>query len=150
MEYRIDEKDRKILDVLREHGEFTTRQISKKTLLPPTTIHNRIKTMKREGLISKYTIEVDNKKTGKGLLVYILISANLGMLKAKNKSQYDISKELKRFSFVERVDIVPGGTDLVAMVRAKDVEEYDRMLLEKIQMIEGIENTQSLIVLHGD
>ncbi len=150
MEYRIDEKDRKILDVLREHGEFTTRQISKKTLLPPTTIHNRIKTMKREGLISKYTIEVDNKKTGKGLLVYILISANLGMLKAKNKSQYDISKELKRFSFVERVDIVSGGTDLVAMVRAKDVEEYDRMLLEKIQMIEGIENTQSLIVLHGD
>ncbi len=148
--FNMDEKDRKIIEVLKEHGDFTTRQISKKTLLPPTTIHNRIKSLKKEGVIRKYTIEVDNKKMDKGLLVYILISANLAALKAKQKSQYDIAKEMKRLPFVERVDIVSGGTDLVAMVRAKDVEEYDKILLEKIQLIEGIDNTQSLIVLHGD
>jgi DNA-binding Lrp family transcriptional regulator len=49
---------------------------------------------------------------------------------------------------VERADIVSGGTDIVALVRVKDVKEFDHVLLEKIQMIEGIEKTQSLIVIH--
>ncbi|MBN2101977.1 MAG: Lrp/AsnC family transcriptional regulator [Candidatus Aenigmarchaeota archaeon] len=150
MEYRIDEKDRKILEVLKEHGEFTTRQISKKTLLPPTTIHNRIKSLRKEGVIRKYTIDIDSKKTGRGFSAYILISANLRVLKEKHMSQYDVVKELNRIPNVEKVHIVSGGTDIIAFVRAKDVEEYDRILLERIQLIEGIDNTQSLIVLHGD
>ncbi len=145
----MDEKDKKILAVLKEHGDFTTRQISKKTLLPPTTIHNRIKSLKKEGVIKKFTIDIDNKKIDRGFSAYILISANLSALKQKQKSQYDLVRELKKIPFVEKVHIVSGGTDIVAFVRAKDVEEYDRILLEKIQMIEGIDNTQSLIVLHG-
>ncbi len=42
-----------------------------------------------------------------------------------------------------------GGTDLVALVRVKDVQEFDKCLLTKLQLIEGIERTQSLIVIHG-
>jgi len=43
MAYSIDEKDRKIIEVLQEHGDYTTRQIAKKVSLPITTVHNRIK-----------------------------------------------------------------------------------------------------------
>lgn len=146
----LDEKDKKIISVLKDHAEYTTRKISKKTLLPTTTIHNRIRNLRKEGIIRKYTVELDNNKIGRGFTAYILISANLGILKSKNKTQYDIADEMKKMPFIERVDIVSGGTDMVALVRAKDVEEYDHILLEKIQLIDGIENTQSLIVLHGN
>lgn len=78
----------------------------------------------------------------------ILISANLQILKQKHKTQYDLAKELRKFWFIERVDIVSGGTDLIAIIRVKDVEEFDAILLQKIQLIEGIEKTQSLIVIH--
>jgi DNA-binding Lrp family transcriptional regulator len=144
----LDEKDRKILEILKEESNCTTRKIAKKTLLPITTIHNRIKKLNREKIITKYTINVDYAKTGQQLLVYILISANLQILKSKNRTQYDIAKELRKMHFIERADIVSGGTDIVAMVRVKDVEEYDKVLLGKIQNIEGIEKTQSLIVIH--
>ena len=59
-----------------------------------------------------------------------------------------MAKELRGFDFVKRVDIVSGGTDLVAMIRVKGVAEYDKVLLTKIQRIEGIEKTQSMIVIH--
>jgi len=150
MAYKLDEKDKKILEILKDHAEYTTRQIAKKTLLPITTIHNRIRKLKQEGVIKKFTVIPDYNKVDKGFLVYILISVNLPILKQKKKTQYDIAKELRGFYFTERVDIVSGGTDLVATVRVKDVAEFDKVLLSKLQQVEGVENTRSLIVIHGD
>ncbi len=147
MSYNLDEKDKKIIEVLRDHGDYTTRKIAKKVLLPITTVHNRIKKLKKEKIIKKFTIDLDHSKVDKGLLVYILISVSLPLLKQKKKSQHDISKELKKFYFVEKVDVVSGGTDLIATVRVKDVKEYDQVLLNKLQSVECIEKTQSLIVI---
>ncbi|MEK6969225.1 MAG: Lrp/AsnC family transcriptional regulator [Nanoarchaeota archaeon] len=148
--YEIDEKDQKIIELLQEHGDYTTRQIAKHTLLPITTIHNRIKKLKQEGVIKKFTVELDYAQINKGLLVYILISVDLQLLKQKKKTQYDVAKDLRSFYFVEKADIVSGGTDLVVTVRVKDVEELDKVLLKKLQLVEGIEKTQSLIVIHGE
>lgn len=149
MKNSIDDKDRKILEVLKEHGDYTTRQIAKRTLLPITTIHHRIKKLRKEKIIIRYTVELDNKKMDKGFASYILISVNLPLIKQKKKSQYDIAKEVGKYDFVEKVDIVSGGTDLIALVRVKNVEEFDKVLFSKIQQIEGIEKTQSLIVIHS-
>ncbi len=146
----IDEKDQKILEVLQEHADYTTRQIAKKTLLPITTVHHRIQKLKQEKIIQKYTVELDPQTVGKSFVAYVLISANLALLKLKKKTQYDLAKELRIFPFVERVDIVSGGTDLVAIIAVRDVAEFDKVLLEKIQLLEGIEKTQSMIVIHGN
>jgi DNA-binding Lrp family transcriptional regulator len=145
----IDEKDKKILDVITEHGDYATRKIAKRTLLPSTTINNRIRKMRSDGVIRKFTIEPDYEKIGKGFMAYVLISANLIVLKQKKKTQYDLVAELKKMDFVERADVVSGGTDIVSIVRVKDVAEFDKALLGKIQMIEGVDKTQSLIVIHG-
>ncbi len=149
MTTEMDNKDQKILEVLKEHGDYTVRQIAKKTLLPATTIHNRIRKLKKEGVITKFTVELDPAQTNRGFAAYILISANLQLLKEKKKTQYDLMKQIKMLPFVERVDIVTGGTDLVAFLRVKDVQEFDKVLLNKIQLIQGIDKTQSLIVIHG-
>ncbi|RMF55661.1 Lrp/AsnC family transcriptional regulator [Candidatus Woesearchaeota archaeon] len=148
MERIIDDKDLKILEVLKENGDYTTRQIAKKTLLPATTIHNRIKKLRKNGVIKNFTINLDYEKIGKGFVVYVLIKVDLKLLKQNKISQYDIAKKIKKFDFVERTDIVTGGTDIIAIVRVKDVKEYDEVLLQKIQMIEGIENTTSFTVIH--
>ena len=144
----MDEKDWKILEVLKDHGEYTVRQIAKKTLLPSTTINNRIRKMRREKVIEKYTIVPNYDKVGRGQLIYVLVWANLLRLKDKKRTQYDIVKELSRFEFVERADIVSGGADIIAIVRVENISEYDKVLLRKIQTIDGIEKTQSVVVIH--
>lgn len=150
MAFNLDEKDRKILEILKDHGEYTTRQIAKKTLLPVTTIHHRIKRLKQEKVIRKYSVDIDPVILGKHFRAYILISVNLELLKQKKKTQHDLAKELRRLSFIQQVDIVSGGTDIVALIGVKDVAEFDHVLLGKLQLIEGIEKTQSLIVINGE
>ncbi|MBI2572866.1 Lrp/AsnC family transcriptional regulator [Candidatus Woesearchaeota archaeon] len=148
MVYEIDEKDRKIIEILKDHAEYTTRIIAKKTLLPITTVHNRIKKLQTEGIIRKYSVKLDYEKLGENFRAYVLISVNLHLLKEKKKTQHDVAKELKKMPFIERADIVSGGTDIVALIRVHDVKEFDEVLLGKLQLVEGIEKTQSLIVIH--
>ncbi|GIU68845.1 MAG: AsnC family transcriptional regulator [Candidatus Woesearchaeota archaeon] len=149
MMQEIDEKDMLILEVLKDHADFTTRQIAKKTLLPITTVHNRIRKLRKNGIIKKYTIELDNEKIGKNFMAYVLISVNLLLLKQKHKTQHDLVNELKKFYFVERADIVTGGTDIVVVIRVKDVKEFDNCLLNKLQLVEGIDRTQTFMVIYS-
>jgi DNA-binding Lrp family transcriptional regulator len=149
MSYKVDEKDEKILELLKDHAEYTIRQIAKKTLLPVTTIHNRIRKLRSEGIIRKYTIRLDHAKLGKNFVAYVLVSTNLELLKRKNKTQYDLINDIRKFYFVERADIVTGGTDIVVIMRVKDVQEFDECMVKKLQMVEGINGTQSLIVIHS-
>ena len=97
----MDKKDEKIIEILKDHAEYTTRQIAKKTLLPITTVHNRIRKLRREGIIKKYTIKLDNSKLGKNFVSYVLISVNLPILKQKHKTQVDLANELKKFYFID-------------------------------------------------
>lgn len=144
----MDEKDKKIIEILKEDSSLTTRQISRKTNIPITTVHKRIRKLKENKIVKRFTVELDNKKLGKDIAAYVLISADLKVLKQKNKTQYDILKELKKLDCTEKAHVVTGGSDLVAFVRVNDVEELDKILLGKIQKIEGISNTQTLIVIH--
>ena len=116
--------------------------------MPITTVHDRIKKLKEQKIIKKFTVEFDNAKIGKSFLVYVLISVNIQLLKQKKKTQYDLADEIKKFPFVEKVDIVSGGADLITIVRVSDVQEFDKILLGKLQLLEGIDKTQSSIVIH--
>lgn len=144
----LDEKDHNILEILQEHGDYTTRQIARKTLLPVTTIHHRIKKLKAGKVIRRFTIDLDYGQLDRNFVAYVLISVDLQLLKQKKKTQHDVAQEIKKFSFIERVDIVSGGTDLVAIVRVKDVAAFDKALMGELQLAEGIAKTQSLIVIY--
>jgi len=145
---KIDEKDYAILDVLEEHGEYTVRKISRKTRLAPTTVHARIKKLRRMRVIRKYTVDVDRKKLGLMVGAYILVSADLKHLKQRHMSQYDLAKEIEKLPGVISVHIVTGLSDLVVRLQVKDMEEFDRLLLGKLQMLEGVANTQTMIIMH--
>lgn len=147
MEVKIDKKDEKILGILKEHGDLTVRQISSRTLLPITTVHHRIRRMKSLGVIKRFTVEVDYKKIGKPLAAYVLVKTDSRYLKGFRRNQHDLVKELRKLQFVERADIVTGTIDIVLLIRVKDVEELDRVIIEKLRDIQGIESTQTLVIL---
>ena len=51
----LDKIDQKIINVLREDASLSTHRIAKKTLIPQTTVLNRIIKLKKAGIIKKYT-----------------------------------------------------------------------------------------------
>lgn len=138
----FDEKDIKILKILKFQAELTTSQISKRTGIPITTIHNRIKKLKHLKIIKNYTVNLDYEKIGKPLKAFILIIVN-----QSKRSQNEIGKELKKIEGVESVDIITGTTDIIVVIRFKDMHILNELITEKIRKIKGIDKTETLMVL---
>jgi DNA-binding Lrp family transcriptional regulator len=138
----LDEKDLKVIKILKKHADLTTSQISKKTGMPITTIHNRIKRLKRLEIIKNYTIKLNYEKLDKPLKAHILITVN-----QEADSQSKIGKKILSWEPTESVDIVTGTTDLIAQVRIKDMHVLSDFLTNNLRKIEGIDKAQTLMVL---
>jgi Lrp/AsnC family leucine-responsive transcriptional regulator len=148
MTTKIDEKDHAILDIIRDHADYTIRQIAKKTLLPPTTVLHRIKKLKEQKVITKYTIETNRKKLGQTLSAYVLISIDLKLLKEKRKTQFDVAHDLRKIPQLEKVDIVTGeSADIIVRLYTHDIEEFNCLVLERIHLVDGVSKTTSMIIM---
>ena len=144
----MDEKDGKILELLKENSKLTTHQISKKLNVPITTVHNRIKKLVSEGIIKRFTIEADNKKLGRPISAFINISVDYKLLKHLKITQHDLARKIKNNESVEEAAIVTGGTDIIIKVRVKDIDELDKFVTRDLRNYEGIEQTQTMVILN--
>ncbi len=144
---KLDEKDMKVLNLLRENAKLTTQQISKKTLIPVTTVYNRIKKMEKMGVIQKYTVDIDQKKIGKNIKAIILITVSYLLPNGRKISQTELAKKISKHPYAENVDIVTGGTDIVLTVNVDSVEKLNDFIINELREIDGIDKTQTMIVL---
>ena len=143
----MDEKDKKILELLKQKAELTTSQISKQTGYPITTIHNRIKRLKEEGIIKNYTININYEKIGKPLKAYVLLNANQILSSGQKVDQSDIARKIKKISGVEKVDIITGATDMIIEVRVEKMSDLNKILTKEFRKVDGVDKTQTLMVL---
>ena len=81
----LDDKDFAILDELMKNARQSVFQIAKKTNIPPTTIHNRVRKMKANGVISGYTVRVDREKTGQNICALVFVSLDNNSLEASSR-----------------------------------------------------------------
>lgn len=146
---KIDETDLKILEILKENAKMTTSKISKRIRVPITTIHNRIKKLQNEGIIKNYTINLDHKKLGKYIYAIILINTKYDLIEGRDKNQEDVAKEIKKLEGTEEVCSVTGINDLLVRVRKENIDELNNFLIDKLRKINGVEKTQTLIVLNS-
>lgn len=144
----LDKKDIKILNIVKENAKLSTQQISKKTLIPITTVHHRIKKLEKEGIIKGYTAILDNKKLDKALAAYVLVTVDYKLLKEIKSSQHDLAQKLKKLESVEETAMVTGGTDIIIKIRVKDIDEMDNFVTVYLRNIEGVEKTQTMVILH--
>ena len=146
---KLDQTDFKILDCLTSDAKQPTRQIAKKLNIPITTVHNRIKKLEQEKIITKYIPVLDYKKLGKYAYALVLIKTKYDMIEGKNKNQEDVAREIKIFPGVEEVCSVTGIIDLIVRVRQDSIEELNNFLINKLRKISGVAETQNMIVLNS-
>lgn len=144
----LDKKDSTILAALKENAKLSTQQIAKRTRIPITTVHNRIKKLEKEGIVKGYTVVLDNKKIGKPLAAYILITVDYKLLKEIKKSQYELAQQLLKNPAVESSAMITGASDIIIKVRCGSIDELNEFVTIYLRNVEGVEKTQTAIVLN--
>jgi Lrp/AsnC family transcriptional regulator, leucine-responsive regulatory protein len=147
METKLDKKDLRILDLLKENAHWSVKQIAKKAALPITTAHNRIKKLEKSGVIKKYTVLIDNKKIGKMIRAIVAVNADYQHLKEEGITQIEVAKKLREFPEVEDAFVVTGRKDIVMTVSVKDMEDLREFLYRVGQNIRGITMTETFVAM---
>jgi len=147
MEGKTDETDLQILALLEKDAKMRMHVIARKLGIPASTVHHRIKRMEKEGAIAGYAVKKGYKKLGMMLKAHVLVFVDLNTIKKMKKTQADICEELARIPGVEGAEIITGEADMMVTVRTRGIEEFRKLLLEKIQAVEGITETKTMMVI---
>lgn len=146
MSNTLDKKDLEVLEVLKHHAKWTTQHISKKTLIPVTTVHNRIKKMEAMGIIKGYTAILDHRKLGKSVSAFILADVAADN---QGKRCAEILNELEKFSEVHEAYSVTGDHDIIIRVSVEDTDKLNDFIV-KLDGIEGIERGRTFVILKSE
>lgn len=143
----VDQKDVRILKELKNNSRLSAREISKKARIPVTTVFNRIKRMEKSGVIKGYTAILDEDKLGKHIAAYIIITVDYNFLKKAKMSQHDLAMKLKEHEFVGEAAIITGIGDIILKIKAVDLSELNKFVTENLRNIDGVEKTQTSVIL---
>jgi len=143
----LDKRDVEILKLLQRNCRMTAREIAKKVGSPITTVYAKIKRMEELGVIKQYKAILDSKKLDKGAAAFILTSfVYRPGGREKPLSQRDVAKQIAAFPEVQEVHIITGGWDILIKVKADHIDTLGKFVMDKLRIVEGIENTLSCIV----
>lgn len=140
---KLDHIDRKVLEILQSNAKITNAQLSKEIGLSPAPTLERVKKLEQSGIIQSYHAQLDRHKVGLGVTTFVQITL-VGHRKQVTES------------FVEKINEIPevtechhitGSADFLLKVIAKDISSYQQLMLEKINEIEEVASTQTMVIL---
>ncbi|HLD43121.1 MAG TPA: Lrp/AsnC family transcriptional regulator [Candidatus Nanoarchaeia archaeon] len=128
-----DDKDHRIIEILRGNSRASIRDIASQTHIRPSTVHQRLQRLIKEKVIEQFTLKLNNAQVGEGFIAFVLIAA---------------SKHLPN-AFLQRKEIkevfgVTGEYDLLLKVKFKNVESFNDFIIS-FRNQPGITKTLTMI-----
>jgi Lrp/AsnC family transcriptional regulator for asnA, asnC and gidA len=136
----IDELDLKILKLLEENGRLAFMDIAKKLRLSESTIRKRVQALKENGVIKRFTVEIDPAKIGLNTVAIVGIDVDPPKL-------LEVAQKLCDFKEIRCVATSTGDHMIMTEIWTKDGRELTRLISEKIGPIEGVKKICPAIIL---
>jgi Lrp/AsnC family leucine-responsive transcriptional regulator len=140
---KFDSIDRKILAILQENGKITNAQLSVDVGLSPAPTLERVKKLEKNGVIESYHAKLNKQEIGLGVSTFVhvaLISHRKGIVDS-------FVEQIIRIPEVVECHHITGQGDFIIKVVARDITAYQKLLVEVINEIPEIDNTQSTVIL---
>jgi len=136
----MDEKDKKIIEALRENSRTPFTEIAQRIGVSESTIRNRVQALENDGVIKKYTILVDPSKMGYNTVSIVGLDVEPSMFLEAAKSMAEIDK-------VQYVATSTGDHMIMSEIWTRDGKELSVLISEKIGKIKGVHRICPAIIL---
>ena len=138
-----DQIDLAILRVLRDDSRKTLQEIGAIVGLSSTSCWTRIKKLESQGVIRRYTVDLDAAKLGYNDFVIV----QLTLESHTDETLYDFGRVLATIPEIQEAYLVSGDYDYYIRIAVRDTRDYERLLREKLYKIPGIRHSKSSFVL---
>lgn len=140
---KLDDINKTILSYLIKDAKISYNLLSQKIGISNAAIYKRINKMKIDKIIVGSTVNIDLKRLGYNTCAFIGIQIIL----TKVHSHEAIFKQIKEIPEIVESHHISGKYSLLIKLMAKDNEDLKKMIVSKIQSIDGIVSTETFISL---
>lgn len=139
----IDNLDKNILRILMDNARVSYAEIAKQYRVSPATIHVRVEKMRKAGIIKGARLKVDARKLGYDVTCFIGI-----ILKQAGDYPRTLAK-LEALPEVTEAFYTTGQYSIFIKVMVRSIDDLQQLLIERIQAIDEIQSTDTLISLQN-
>lgn len=137
---QIDDIDRTLLRLLSEDASRKYADLGAAVNLSGPAVHERVKRLKRDGVITGTVATLDGRKIGCPLLAFVHVDTDgWGLTEAV--------RDLAELADVEEIHSSAGTANVILKVRMRDTQELEA-LLARIHAFDGVRGVHSHIALN--
>ena len=135
----MDDVDQQLIGLLRDNARASLVSLAKALRVSRATVQNRISRLEANGTIVGYTVRLKPEAQAHRIraLTTIAVEGNRGDA---------VIRALRGDPAVQTLHTTNGRWDIVAELRADDLEEFDRVL-GRIRLVDGIASTETSLLL---
>jgi Lrp/AsnC family transcriptional regulator, leucine-responsive regulatory protein len=141
--HKLDSFDRRILRELQQDSSLRNDVLAQRIALSPAPTLRRVRALESAGVISRYVALVNSKGIGLGVRMKVdlrLVSQTRAQIDALAAAVGDLPE------VVECV-IVLGDWDFQLTVVARDVEDYQHFLMDRLAKLPGVAAYRSSLIV---
>ena len=139
----LDATDRRILRELQQDGALRNDLLAERIALSPAPTLRRVRALESAGVIQRYAALLDPERVG--LAVRVKVDVRLAS-QARNAVDA-FSKAVSAMPEVVECMILFGEWDYQLTVVARDVEDYQRFVFDKLSKLPGIATYRSTLIM---
>lgn len=132
IDLKLNKIDRDILKLLSDNCRISYAEIAREVHLSRMAVRERVMKMMEDGIIEKFTIQLNPSKVGLNAAVFLQISA-------KPKDIDCVAKELCKYNQIESVYITTGKNEIHAQGYVDDLITLNDFIFNEIYKIQGVD-----------
>ena len=139
MVFSPDARDLSLLGELRKDASLSEKKLAKKTRIPVTTVHNRLKRLNLERVITQYTVRIDFSKLGQPITAYVLVKA------APQADQKKLMDHIANLPNIFEVAMITGEFDILVKARVQNMGALNELIVQHLRKQKDVNETRTMI-----
>jgi len=139
--FEFDNTDLKILEILMQDAKRPYTEVAKKVNVSQGTVHVRMNKMEDAGILDKTTLRINYAKLGYDITAFI------GIYLEKSALYDSVLSKLRSIPEITNIHYTTGNYSMFIKIHCRDTNHLKEVLHDKMQQVEGIERTETMISL---
>ncbi len=139
--YEIDNVDLSILSILQHDAKKPYTEVAKQAYVSSGTVHVRMNKLEKMGIVKGASLDLNLKTLG------YTVGSFLGVYLSRSSLYDKVAEQLKKIPEITSILYTTGNYSMFVRIYAKDTDHLKSILHDKIQKVEGIERTETFVIL---
>ena len=137
---KLDNHDLKLIELLKEDSRAPVTSLAEKMGIARVTAHDRMVRLQREGIIRRFTVDINAKEWGYDLRAFIFVRCDRG-----NVDRRDVAQKMCALPYVVRCNVIAGDWDILVEVVSPSMDSLGDAILDELSKVGGIASTQTMV-----